>query len=319
MRLFGGEKIQGLMNKMGMSEEAIAAGMLSKSIENAQKKVESRNFEIRKYVLQYDNVMNKQREVIYDQRRKVLFGDDIKDYIMEMMEDLVRTTVQPVTIASKYPEEWDIDMLNENLKQITGSFEGLIYSDEEKLALTEEQLTEDALKIFRDMYKAKENEIGDERMRDVEKMILLRVVDNHWMEHIDAMDDLKQGIGLRALGQINPANAYASEGFDMFEAMVAEIREEAVRYCYNVTLRTGIERRQVMSGGQERKDDFVDNGSAGQQSAGGRMPKQAPKPEEPKKPETFRRESPKVGRNDPCPCGSGKKYKNCCMKKDMEQ
>ena len=212
-----------------------------------------------------------------------------------------------------------MDMLNENLKQITGTFEGLNYSDDEKLDLTEEQLTEDALKIFRDMYKAKEEEIGAERMRDVEKMILLRVVDNHWMEHIDAMDDLKQGIGLRALGQINPANAYAAEGFDMFEAMVAEIREEAVRYCYNVTLRTGIERRQVMSGGQERKDEFVDKGSAGQQTSGGRMPKQAPKPEQPKKPETFRRDAPKVGRNDPCPCGSGKKYKNCCMKKDMEQ
>ena len=164
------------------------------------------------------------------------------------------------------------------------------------------------------MYEEKEAEIGAERMRDVEKMILLRVVDNHWMDHIDAMDDLKQGIGLRALGQINPANAYASEGFDMFEAMVAEIREEAVRYCYNVTVRTGVERRQVISGGQERKDDFVDNNAgrpaAGQGGEG--MPKQAPTPQQTKKPETFRREAPKVGRNDPCPCGSGKKYKNCC-------
>ncbi len=321
MRLFGGERIQSMMNKLGMSEEAIAAGMLSRSIEGAQKKVESRNFEIRKYVLQYDNVMNKQREVIYDQRRKVLFGDDIKDYIMEMMEDLVKTTIQPITIASKYPEEWDLDMLNENLKQITGKFEGLKYTDDEKLALTEDKLEEDALKIFHDMYAAKEAEIGTERMREAEKMILLRVVDNHWMDHIDAMDDLKQGIGLRALGQVNPANAYASEGFDMFEAMIGEIREEAVRYCYNVTLSTGLERRQVISGGTERKDDFIDD-TAGMQAArqgGQNMPKEAPKPQQPKKPETFRRDQPKVGRNDPCPCGSGKKYKNCCMNKDLEQ
>lgn len=320
MRLFGGERIQGLMNKMGMSEDAIAAGMLSRSIENAQKKVESRNFEIRKYVLQYDNVMNKQREVIYDQRRKVLFGEDIRDYIMEMMEDIVKTTIQPITIASKYPEEWDFDMLGENLKQITGTFSGLSYTEDEKLSLTEDKLTEDALTVFHQMYEAKEEEIGKDRMREVERMILLRVVDNHWMDHIDAMDDLKQGIGLRALGQINPANAYASEGFDMFEAMVAEIREEAVRYCYNVTVKTGVERRQVITGGQERKDDFVDRPAQRTQAqGGGDMPGQAPKPQDTRKPETFRREASKVGRNDPCPCGSGKKYKNCCMNKDMEQ
>ena len=318
MRLFGGERIQGLMNKMGMSEDAIAAGMLSRSIENAQKKVESRNFEIRKYVLQYDNVMNKQREVIYDQRRKVLFGEDIRDYIMEMMEDIVKTTIQPITIASKYPEEWDFDMLGENLKQITGTFSGLSYTEDEKLSLTEDKLTEDVLTVFHQMYEAKEEEIGKDRMREVERMILLRVVDNHWMDHIDAMDDLKQGIGLRALGQINPANAYASEGFDMFEAMVAEIREEAVRYCYNVTVKTGVERRQVITGGQERKDDFVDRPAQRTQAqGGGDMPGQAPKPQDTRKPETFRREAPKVGRNDPCPCGSGKKYKNCCMNKEQ--
>ncbi len=319
MRLFGGERIQTMMNKLGMQEEAIAAGMLSRTIEGAQKKVEGRNFEVRKYVLQYDNVMNKQREIIYDQRRKVLFGDDIKDYIMEMMEDLVRTTIQPITLASKYAEEWDMDMLNENLKRITGRFEGVSYTDEERLELTEEKLTEDVLGIFTGLYVDKEKEIGEERMREVEKMILLRVVDNHWMDHIDAMDELKQGIGLRALGQINPANAYAAEGFDMFEAMVAEIREEAVRYCYSVTINTGTERRQVIVGGEGRKDEFRDDAPQRRPAQGQAMPKQAPKPEEPKKPVTVRRETPKVGRNDPCPCGSGKKYKNCCMNKDLQQ
>ena len=245
MRLFGGERIQNFMGKMGMEEEAIAAGVLSKTIENAQKKVESRNFEIRKYVLQYDNVMNKQREIIYDQRRKVLFGDDIKEYIMEMMEDLVKNTIAPITVASKFAEEWDLDMLNDNLKRIAVKFDGVSYDDEQKIDLTEEKLSEDVLEAFNRLYDEKETEIGSQRMRDVEKMILLRVVDNHWMDHIDAMDDLKQGIGLRALGQINPANAYAAEGFDMFEAMVNEIREEAVRHCYNVTVKTGTERREM--------------------------------------------------------------------------
>ena len=313
MRLFGGERIQGLMNKMGMQEEAIAAGMLSKTIEGAQKKVEGRNFEVRKYVLQYDNVMNKQREIIYDQRRKVLFGDDIKDYIMEMMEDLVRKIIEPITIASKYAEEWDIDMLNNNLKQLVPTFEGLSYTKEEQYDLTEEKLTQDALDSFHRLYEKKEAEIGSDRMRLVEKMILLRVVDNHWMDHIDAMDDLKQGIGLRAIGQINPATAYAQEGFDMFEMMIDEIREETVRYCYVVTAQPGTERKQVMVGGEGRKDEFHDDAPAADAGSQG-MPQQAPKEVKTQKPATVKREEPKVGRNDPCPCRSGKKYKNCCGK-----
>ena len=314
MRLFGGERIQNLMGKMGMEEEAIAAGMLSKTIENAQKKVEGRNFEIRKYVLQYDNVMNKQREIIYEQRRRVLFGDDIKEYIMEMMADLVKNAITSVTVASKFAEEWDMDLLNENLKRITATFPGISYPEEQIPDLTEEKLEEDVLAIFHKLYDKKEEENGKERMREIEKMVLLRVVDNRWMDHIDAMDDLRQGIGLRALGHINPANAYAAEGFDMFEAMVNEIREEAVRYCYNATLNTGTERRQIIIGGEERKDEFRDEGRA--RPAGGQqtMPQAAPKPQERQKPVTFKRETPKVGRNDPCPCGSGKKYKNCCGK-----
>ena len=186
-------------------------------------------------------------------------------------------------------------------------------SPDEVATLTEEKLEEDVLEIFRGLYEKKEEEIGSERMREVEKMILLRVVDNHWMEHIDAMDDLKQGIGLRALGQINPANAYAAEGFDMFEAMVNEIREEAVRHCYNVTLKTGTERRQIILGGEERKEDFTGDDPRRVPAQQG-MPQAAPKPQERQKPVTVRRETPKVGRNDPCPCGSGKKYKNCCGK-----
>ena len=324
MRLFGGERIQGVMNKFGMQEEALAAGMLSKTIEGAQKKVESRNFEIRKYVLQYDNVMNKQREVIYDQRRKVLFGENIKSYITEMMEDLIHSIVVPITVGSKFAEEWDFDLMNKNLKRLTDRFAGMSYDEDQIRALTPEKLEEDVVAEFNRLYDEKEAEIGEEQMREVEKMILLRVVDNRWMDHIDAMDDLKQGIGLRSLGHIDPAIAYSNEGFDMFEEMIGDIKEETVRYCFGVTVNTRAQRKQVISGGENRKEDFEDSEmnvrrgpSVG--SGSGQMPNAAPKPEDARKPETFRREQPKVGRNDPCPCGSGKKYKNCCMNKDLEQ
>ena len=324
MRLFGGERIQGVMNKFGMQEEALAAGMLSKTIESAQKKVESRNFEIRKYVLQYDNVMNKQREVIYDQRRKVLFGDDIKSYITEMMEDLIHSIVVPITVASKFAEEWDFDLMNKNLKRLTDRFTGMKYDEAGIQQLTPDKLEEDVVAEFNRLYDEKEAEIGAPQMREVEKMILLRVVDNRWMDHIDAMDDLKQGIGLRSLGHIDPAIAYSNEGFDMFEEMIGDIKEETVRYCFGVTVNTRAQRKQVISGGENKKEDFessemnVRRGPA-LASGSGQMPQAAPKPEDARKPETFRREQPKVGRNDPCPCGSGKKYKNCCMNKDLEQ
>ena len=324
MRLFGGERIQGVMNKFGMQEEALAAGMLSKTIESAQKKVESRNFEIRKYVLQYDNVMNKQREVIYDQRRKVLFGDDIKSYITEMMEDLIHSIVVPITVGSKFAEEWDFDLMNKNLKRLTDRFTGMKYDEAGIQQLTPDKLEEDVVAEFNRLYDEKEAEIGQEQMREVEKMILLRVVDNRWMDHIDAMDDLKQGIGLRSLGHIDPAIAYSNEGFDMFEEMIGDIKEETVRYCFGVTVNTRAQRKQVISGGENKKEDFessemnVRRGPA-LASGSGQMPQAAPKPEDARKPETFRREQPKVGRNDPCPCGSGKKYKNCCMNKDLEE
>ena len=326
MRLFGGERVQGIMEKFGMQDEPIAAGMLSKTIENAQKKVESRNFEIRKYVLQYDNVMNKQREVIYDQRRKVLFGEDLKESIMEMMEELIHNIVVPITVDSKFAEEWDFELLNKNLARLTDRFGGMHYTKEELQRLDAEKLEADVVEAFRHLYDEKEAEIGAAHMREVEKMILLRVVDNRWMDHIDAMDELKQGIGLRSLGQIDPALAYSNEGYDMFEEMIGDIREETVRFCFNVTVNTSSERKKVIAGGEGRKEDYQDEAARPTVRRGpmvgggaGQMPQAAPKPEDARKPETYRREMPKVGRNDPCPCGSGKKYKNCCMNKDLEQ
>ncbi|MBR4411365.1 MAG: SEC-C domain-containing protein, partial [Firmicutes bacterium] len=328
MRLFGGDRIQGFMDKVGMGDDSIGAGLLSKTIENAQKKVEGRNFDVRKYVLQYDNVMNKQREVIYDERRKVLFGEDLKDNIMGMMATLVENLVKPATMDSKFAEEWDIPALSDDLKRITGHFPGLSYTDDQLHDLTAEQLEEDVKEIFYNLYDKKEAEVGADKMREVERMILLRVVDNHWMDHIQAMDDLKQGIGLRSLGQMDPAVAYANEGFDMFEEMIGEIQHETVKYCYNVTMQTDTRRRSIIRVGDARKDEYRGDAasmarraaSADSQMAGaasGQMPGAAP--EEVKKQETVRRDAPKIGRNDDCPCGSGKKYKNCCMKKDMMQ
>ena len=315
MRLFGGERMQGILERVGMDEdEPLEAGMLSRSIEGAQKKVEGKNFGIRKYVLQYDNVMNKQREIIYDQRRMVLNGEDVSGYIRNMTYELIDGIVDPVVMESKYPEEWDFKRITDGLEQITPDFRGRLKIDDDYLrGLDENTLKDDIKQIFDEMYAEKEAEIGSEQMREVERMILLRVVDNRWMDHIDAMDQLKDGIGLRGIGQQDPAVAYAQEGFAMFDEMVADIREETVKFCYNVTVTTKTERRNVVSGRTSAaKEDYKDDTAAQPRSKGGNMPAAAPKADKTGKQETIRRDMPKVGRNDPCPCGSGKKYKNCC-------
>ncbi|MBQ6389298.1 MAG: preprotein translocase subunit SecA [Mogibacterium sp.] len=313
MRLFGGERMQSVMARVGMGDdEPLEAGMLSRSIESAQKKVEGKNFSIRKYVLQYDNVMNKQREIIYGQRRMVLDGEDVSGYIQNMTYELIDGIIDPVVLESKYPEEWDLKRVTDGLEQITPMFKGRLVIDDEYIRnLDEQKLRDDIKAIFDEMYEAKEAEIGSEQMREVERMILLRVVDNRWMDHIDAMDQLKDGIGLRGIGQQDPAVAYAQEGFAMFDEMIADIREETVKFCYNVTVTTRTERRNVVSGRTNAaKEDYRDDTKAAGRS--GSMPSAAPKAEKTGKQETIRRDMPKVGRNDPCPCGSGKKYKNCC-------
>ena len=203
--------------------------MITRSIENAQKKVEGRNFGIRKYVLQYDNVMNKQREIIYGERRRVLFGEDLKDHIMSMLRDLIAHKVDPVVLASKYSEEWDYDLIEDHLKAISPEFTSLGLTEDDKVGLEPEVLKEDIFKIFEEIYNKKEETIGAETLREIERMILIRVVDNMWMDHIDNMDELKNGIGLRALGQQDPAAAYAKEGFAMFDDMIAVIQEDTVK------------------------------------------------------------------------------------------
>lgn len=299
MRLFGGDRMQAIVNKVGLEDdEAIEAKMLSRTIESAQKKVETKNFGIRKYVLQYDNVMNKQREIIYDQRKRVLFDENMKEYILDMAHELIDETVTPITLTSRYPEEWDLETLEKNLMRITEKFRGsLNLSDEEISVLDADGLKEELYKEFDDIYQEKEEEVGTDKMRAVERMILLRVVDNMWMDHIDAMDQLKTGIGLRGIGQQDPAAAYSNEGFDMFEQMIAEIKDQTVKFCCNVTVDTESTRRSAVKSAHEVKQEYQDEDVEDSEA---------------NKPAPVRRDAPKVGRNDMCPCGSGKKYKNCC-------
>ncbi len=327
MRLFGGERIQMMIGRMGLGDdEPLEAGLLTKTIENSQKKVEGRNYGIRKYVLQYDDVMNRQRQIIYEERNRVLKGEDLKDHILNMMNDIAGEIADGVTAQSKDPTEWDYAELAARIKAVSPMLPQLRFTDEEKRGLDRDSLKERIMAMFTDMYARKEREIGVERMREVERMILLRIVDNKWMDHIDDMDQLKTGIGLRSLGQQDPARAYANEGFDMFELMLKSICDDMVRFVFGVTIQTNSERRSVVRIGSSSKEDVksaTDEAKAeaaakarAQASlAKGSMPKAAPKASDTggEKPLPVRVEK-KPGRNDPCPCGSGKKYKNCCGK-----
>ena len=283
MRLFGGERMQAMVEKLGIEEDqAIENRMLSNSIENAQKKVEGKNFSIRKHVLQYDDVMNKQREVIYNERQKVLEGENMKDHIFGMVEELVDSAVEIYTADGQFPEEWDLDGLKDYL---TGQFlpKGrLDFGETENL--TRESLKEIILKTAEEVYAEKEVEVGEERMREVERVILLRIIDQKWMDHIDDMDQLKQGINLRAIGQQDPVRAYQVEGYDMFQAMTHSIQEDTVKYLFRIDPEATVERKAVA------KPSTASHGKVQQKTVV---------------------KGERIGRNDPCPCGSGKKYKKC--------
>ena len=285
IRLFAGDRFKNVMEGIDAPEdEPIEARILTRLIESAQRKVEGNNFSIRKNVLQYDDVMNKQREVIYTEREKVLKGGDLRDDIMSMMLDLVDDTINfNVKVDEKHNKYID--------------YEGIYHFGRDTFDFDEDFLdghtsadAEELKRFIKEEAKAKyaekEGEFGDEAFREVERVVLLRVVDQKWMDHIDAMDQLRQGIGLRAVGQIDPVRAYAEEGFDMFEAMNESIREETVRLLFHVQNPERMERKQVA---QEVQTVNPDSGVQ----------------------EPVRRTSKKVGRNDPCPCGSGKKYKHC--------
>ncbi len=284
MRLFGGERVMNLVEKLGMDDEmTIEHALLSKAIENAQKKVEGRNFDIRKHVLQYDNVMNKQREVIYSQRKQVLMGENIKDNIIEMVRDIINNAVTTYTVGSEFAEEWDLKGLKEHLHTIFLPKNTALNKD--ITSYNREELKEELFVIASKIYDAKEAQFGSEEMRELERVILLKVVDTKWIDHIDAMDQLRDGISLRAYGQQDPVQAYQIEGYDMFEELIRSIKEDTVKYIFNANIAHAPQREQVA-------EPIITNQE-----------------------ETVRKpvvKDDKIGRNDMCPCGSGKKYKKCC-------
>ena len=290
MRLFGGERVQAAMERMKIDEDMpIESKMLTRSIQQAQTTVESRNFQARKSVLEYDDVMNKQREIIYGQRRQVLEGMDVKDVIMNMMNTSITHLVQN---AFSGVHHLDMTSCQELLRQVEG-----LYFPKYAVRFTQEQLdTMDAQAVIDAFtqaaaayYQQKEDEFTPPVMREVERVVLLRVVDEYWMEHIDAMSDLRQGIRLRAYAQTDPIIAYKKESLEMFEEMIAAIQDETVRRLYSVRLQKN----------EEVKRQRVANATSESVGGDGTVKKQP-------------RKVKKIGRNEPCPCGSGKKYKNCC-------
>jgi len=292
MRIFAADRIANLMDRVGMEEgHPIEHGLISRAIENAQKKVEAQNFNIRKQLIEYDDVMNQQREIIYEQRRQALEEEDLQPVILDMIEDIVDDLVENHTQAETLPEEWDLRGLEEAfLTQFstTLSFEGNALED-----FTQEGVREFLLEKARNGYSQKEEEWGPEIARDMERLVTLQTVDQRWREHLLAMDHLKEGIGLRGYAQQNPLIEYKREGLEMFQEMVEQIKGEILQMLFRIQVATQEETEHLQEAQQQPL--LLSHG----ESAAGSKRKPA-------------RRSAKVGRNQPCPCGSGKKYKKCC-------
>ena len=297
MRLFASDRVSAMMDSLGIDEDTpIDAKILSGAVENAQKNVESRNFRARKNVLEYDNVMNTQREVIYAQRQKVLDGEDLRENMMNMLRSLVETDVADALSANGGIAN------EESLMHLANAMEGIYFAHgtlssrkDQLLGKSANEVADIVDGIARHTYEMKEASMTPSIMRELERVVMLRVVDEYWMDNIDAMDDLKQGIGLRAYGQHDPVVAYKEEGYQMFEAMIRAIKEETIRRMFLVQLRPM----------QEVKREKVAKETGTTSSEGSSVKRQPLRKKE------------KVGPNDPCPCGSGKKYKKCCMQKDQ--
>ncbi len=300
MRLFGGERIDSMMNMLGVTEDMpIENGMLTKTIENAQKRVEERNFSIRRDVLKYDDVMNRQREIIYGQRRQVLDDQNMHDSVWKMVMGTIEETVNQFTVGDDHTQ-WNLDSLRDYFRGWLTEEDDFRYTDQQLEDMEASDITAQLIERAETLYAEKEALIGD-KMREVERAVLLRAVDNHWMEHIDNMDQLRGGIHLRAYGQHDPVVAYRIEGFEMFDQMVNAIREDTARIL--LTLRIRAEQ-------EEPKREQVMHATA--ESVGGDNSE--------KKRPVRKTAAEKVGRNDPCPCGSGLKYKKCCGRgNDSEQ
>lgn len=288
MRRFGSERMQAMMERLGMEDsQPIESKMVSRSVESAQKRVEGNNFDARKQVLQYDDVMRQQREIIYKQRAEVIESEDLRGIVENMLYSTIERVVRVRTPEEQVPEDWDLQAIIDHANA-TFLYEGEVTVDDIK-GKDPEEMIELIYEVVKNNYEQKEEEMTPENMREFEKVILLHAVDSKWMDHIDAMDQLRQGIHLRAYGQTDPLREYQFEGFQMFEEMIASIEEEVSTYVMKAQVEENMERQKVA------EDESAYHGSSEE--------------EEKKKKPVVKHE--KVGRNDPCPCGSGKKYKNC--------
>ena len=296
MKIFGGNAISKVYNTLGADEDMpIESRIISNAVESAQRKVEDRNFSIRKHVLQYDDVMNTQREIIYKQRREVLDGENLKENILKMMDSSIESLVAVYTS--------DVENVNKEafMQDIKMSF-GIDELDSLKQEkINPENIINELKEKVNNIYESKEKEFGEEDLRELERVVMLKVVDQKWMDHIDNMDELKNGIGLRAYGQKDPVVQYRIEGFDMFDEMVEDIKNEVSKILLHIQKKEGITRTesaQITNASLEDTAINLVDGNLSEKEGG--MNK------------TVVNQGPKIGRNDPCPCGSGKKYKNCC-------
>ena len=292
MRLFGSERIMGMMENLGLDEDTpIEQKMLTNAIESAQKRVESKNFAVRKSVLEYDDVMNQQREIIYKQRKQVLDGEDVTAAIHKMIRDSITAAVQEIVAPEKLVQRYHLDQVRDKYVGIFLKPTDLNYSVEQlnEWDYDVDQLSEELIELAEKVYAAREAELTPAVMREVERVVLLRTVDEHWMNHIDAMHELRQGVGLNAYAQRNPVDEYKNQGFEMFEEMVASICEQTVRMIFTVRIQGDAPKR-------ERVAKITGESAGGDETLKKTPVKKAKKP----------------GRNDPCPCGSGLKYKKCC-------
>ncbi|UCC66435.1 MAG: preprotein translocase subunit SecA [Deltaproteobacteria bacterium] len=305
LRIFGSERISGIMDKLGVEDDQpIEHSLVTKAIENAQRRVEGHNFEIRKHLLEYDDVMNQQREVVYSRRKEILGGDGLRETVLDMIEEVVEDIVQEYTDERRYSEEWDLEGLKEAFYQ---SFSFKLELDRESIEeMRQEDLRASLVEKAQTFYEEKEQAFGEEVTRDLERFILLQTVDSQWKDHLLNIDHLKEGIGLRGYGQKNPLLEYKREGYEMFVDMLATVREDAVHKLFAVQLAEE-EEVPTLQDTLGPRLFLVRGGLEG--------PPSPPPPEmtgEEARAMPVRREGKKIGRNDPCPCGSGKKYKKCC-------
>ena len=301
LRIFGSDRLSGIMDKLGMEEdEPIEHSMISKAIENAQRKVEGHNFDIRKHLLEYDDVMNKQREVIYGQRREVLKSDDVHEIIDNMIDDLLESIVSEVVQDRIPSEDWEWQSFNKRVAEVFNI--SLNWDEADRQDLDFNRLQEKLRAEVDRAYEAQEEHNGTEQMRQLERMILLQMVDTHWKEHLLNMDHLKEGIGLRGYGQKNPLDEYKKEGFNLFLAMIETVKEQTVGTLMRVQIVNDDEVARLEAEQRRQREKELEMAKAAGAGAAENEPK------------TVRRKQEKVGRNAPCPCGSGKKYKKCCGK-----